>query len=378
MKLSFNEFSFPLALAFVNGLIFSVLCWIRGFREERKSDIWLGFVILSSCLAILDYMLGFMGIHVMFEEFLFFPYNIGFVIGPLIYFYLKSQLNVDFSLKRQDLLHFLAYTIYVIYHLLVFIQGRDFTRNWSDKVSYPYHIADLEVYLSVISNFTYLFFAIRLYQYYVKWLPTQFADIDTLSFRWYRRFLFVFALAIVVDLVYLFLGMYGLNLSFQDIWWEKMLIACIIYYLCIKGYSQIQPKHLVFKPETQKTQEKVKPEISIPDLENWKNKVLKGMNQDKLYLNPDLSLSDLANQLKTNNSLLSAVINTGFGKNFNDFVNEFRVKEFQERVLLPENQHITLLGIAFDSGFNSKATFNRVFKKTTGQSPKNFSNCQAD
>ena len=94
------------------------------------------------------------------------------------------------------------------------------------------------------------------------------------------------------------------------------------------------------------------------------------MLQDKLYLEPELSLSDLAVKLKTNTSVLSAAINSNFGKNFNDFVNEYRVEEFKKQIKLPENQHYTLLAVAFDCGFNSKATFNRAFKKFTGQAPK--------
>ena len=70
--------------------------------------------------------------------------------------------------------------------------------------------------------------------------------------------------------------------------------------------------------------------------------------------------------------LLSAVINSGFSKNFNDFVNEFRVNVFKEKIKDPKLQHLTLLAIAFDCGFNSKATFNRSFKKATGLSPKEW------
>ena len=371
MKLSLNEYSFPLALAFVNGLIFAVLCWSRGIGEERKSDVMLGFVILAACLDILDYMLGFMGINVLWEELFFFPYSIGLVIGPLMFFYLKSQLNAQFSFRKKDFLHFVPYSVYVVYHLLIFMQGQQAARNWSDAFHHQAHIPEAEVLGSVLSNFTYLFFAIRLYQQYYHWLPTQYSDTEAISFRWYRRVLFVFALAIVVDLGYLLAGMAGAVLSFEIVWWEKFLVALIIYYLCIRGYSQVQPKRLVFIQEAEKVIEK--PETTIPDLAAWKAKVLKLMQEDKLYLSPQLTLSELAARLKTNTSLLSAIINSGFGKNFNDFVNEFRVKEFQERICLPENKNITLLGIAFDSGFNSKATFNRAFRKMTGQSPKDFS-----
>jgi AraC-like DNA-binding protein len=88
-----------------------------------------------------------------------------------------------------------------------------------------------------------------------------------------------------------------------------------------------------------------------------------------VFLDPEISLSELAARLKTNNSLLSAAINQHFGKNFNDFINYYRVVAFQAAVKSPKNQHLTLLAIALDCGFNSKATFNRAYKKVTGNAP---------
>jgi AraC-like DNA-binding protein len=108
------------------------------------------------------------------------------------------------------------------------------------------------------------------------------------------------------------------------------------------------------------------------DLAHWKRKVLAYFEKEKAYLNPELTLSELASKLDTNTSVLSAVINTGFGKNFNDFVNEYRVEEFKRKAAAPDSKHLTLLAIAFDCGFNSKATFNRAFKKVTDVSPKAF------
>jgi AraC-like DNA-binding protein len=108
------------------------------------------------------------------------------------------------------------------------------------------------------------------------------------------------------------------------------------------------------------------------DLVPWRDSLLAYMVSERPYLDPELSLIDLARRLRTNASVLSQVINVGIGKNFNDFVNQYRVDAFKRQAVDPANSHLSLLGIALDCGFNSKATFNRAFKKLTGLSPREF------
>ena len=107
-------------------------------------------------------------------------------------------------------------------------------------------------------------------------------------------------------------------------------------------------------------------------LDDWKEKVLKAVVEEKKYQDPELNLPDLADYIGTSSVWLSKVINQGFEQNFNDFINFYRVEAVKTKILAGEAQKITLLGIAYDCGFNSKATFNRAFKKFTDQSPKEF------
>ena len=112
--------------------------------------------------------------------------------------------------------------------------------------------------------------------------------------------------------------------------------------------------------------------IPASELIDWKKKLSELISNERLFENPRLTLLDVANALDTTTKNVSKVVNEGFEMNFNDFVNFHRIEEVKNRIKNGEHRKSTLLGIALDCGFNSKATFNRAFKKSTGVSPKEF------
>lgn len=91
-----------------------------------------------------------------------------------------------------------------------------------------------------------------------------------------------------------------------------------------------------------------------------------------IILVPELSLAMLSHQLKISPKLISTTLNNELHKNFHDFINDYRVEEVKKRLIDPQYNHLTILAIAMDAGFNSKSTFNRIFTKVTGMSPKGF------
>jgi TolB-like protein/AraC-like DNA-binding protein len=96
----------------------------------------------------------------------------------------------------------------------------------------------------------------------------------------------------------------------------------------------------------------------------------KGMKEEKWFLNPSLSLRELAENVNINSNKLSWLLNERMRQNFNEYINGFRVENFKKNALNPTNRHITILGLAYDSGFNSKTAFNTFFKKSEGMTPK--------
>jgi len=96
------------------------------------------------------------------------------------------------------------------------------------------------------------------------------------------------------------------------------------------------------------------------------------MNLSRPYLNPDLTLPQLATEIGISTHLLSQVINEHFKLNFFDFINQYRVEAFKEKIVNSKYGNYSILGIALECGFNSKSAFNRIFKKYTGLTPSQY------
>lgn len=108
------------------------------------------------------------------------------------------------------------------------------------------------------------------------------------------------------------------------------------------------------------------------DVADYVNKIRKYMVIEKPYLDRELTIYNLAEQLKISRHILSEVINEHMGMNFYNLVNEYRINEVKLRMKREDMKHLTILAIAYDSGFNSKSSFNTIFKEKTGHTPSEY------
>ena len=141
----------------------------------------------------------------------------------------------------------------------------------------------------------------------------------------------------------------------------------IIYALGF--FAVTQPELFKVSMTTEKYQNS---RLTKEHVEEQTSRLNKIMKEEDLYKNPKLSRQDLEEKLNMNSVDLSRIINEGFGKNFFDFVNSYRISEFEKLVHSGQFENYTLLAIAKEAGFNSKTTFNAAFKKQTGTTPKLF------
>jgi AraC-like DNA-binding protein len=152
------------------------------------------------------------------------------------------------------------------------------------------------------------------------------------------------------------------------------LLMLILTYLTLWiGVEGVGRGTLVFvKPDENKTENKNFSKLGQEEVQRHIERIIQLMRGEKMYLNENLSLRELASQMKSDPNLISFILNKHLDSNFYDFINCYRIEEVKNKLSDPRYKHLSLLGIALESGFNSKTTFNRVFKQVTGVTPTEF------
>lgn len=220
----------------------------------------------------------------------------------------------------------------------------------------------------------------KIYKRYQRWSTEQFSNMELIDFRWFRNFIYCMIFWLVFrELMFVLDVIFDLNF-YQDWRWNLALVG-VVFYVGLTGYTQKQYSHISFNDDTGIENQQIYSKQSVSKLANTAHdlektelasKIIFMMENERLFLQPELSLNELAQHLQTNSVQLSATINQMFNKNFNDYINGLRIEEFIKKYDQDVNKRYTLLSLAFDSGFNSKATFNRAFKKIKGSSPNEF------
>jgi ABC-type antimicrobial peptide transport system permease subunit len=192
-------------------------------------------------------------------------------------------------------------------------------------------------------------------------------DRSLLEFRWLRRLLAATALLWLLWIAYAtvdYFG-YGNQLGMHVYYPFYIFFAVIIIWTAMVAFLKPQAGTIVQRSSV--------PKPLVPAELRQKGKWLrKAMETGLFYQDAELSLRSLAETLDLNPNELSRIINAAFAKSFNDFINEYRIREVIRKMQDPAYDRITLLGMAMDAGFNSKSTFNRVFRETTGKSPAEY------
>lgn len=392
MPFDFGPYSSLLLPLVLQGLIFSLLLMWRGWREDRLADRLLALLLGLLTLRPLHWMLGFAGWYDSHDGYttfgFYFPWSWFLAYGPLAYLYFRSLTNRHFRLRGVHLWHFVPTALARLHDLAIFLDevaighwwhGQPLTEHFGTRgplqaTGYGpwFDIFDGLVPLSI---FGYLGLTLWLYRHYRAYTRQHFSDEPPVDLSWLRNFLLGFLLTQLIFLGFQMADWLSLSgLSYAEAWYSYFAWGLIIYYLSITGY-QAHARELAWLdfelPWLRQTTaaDTLPPHTPASADAHPPAELTAHMQRHRPYLDPSLTLKTLAHQLGWPPDQLSRLINGAFDQNFNDYINGYRVKAVQAAMRDPALAHLSLLGLALECGFNSKATFNRVFKQHTGLTP---------
>ena len=372
----FNSYSTALLVLVTQGVLLAVLLYIRAYKRQLTSDFLLGTLLLITCYHRTTYTIGFMGWYDTFRntKINYYLIPLTFAVGPLIYLYLKAVTTSAFKFRKVDWLHFLPLFLFVSFRIFILIYDRgqpgfDLEQNGVLMKAWNMGPAgNFFSYIETIQQAVYLAFALQLYYAYRTKLRQFFSNTYSLELRWMRNLLFIYVLLFLYGNIQHFFDLQIQSMTWIQKWWKDFVAALAILYMGVRGY--FTPPHRLLGLKFNLSEFKAFPKAENLDAE--KQNLIRFMESREAFLKPDLNLEELATDLGTSRAQLSRTINTGFGKNFNDFINSYRIARFKEHLQKGHHHNHSLLGLAFESGFNSKATFNRVFQKLEGYSPSSY------
>ncbi|NNE69333.1 MAG: hypothetical protein HKN29_03090, partial [Rhodothermales bacterium] len=127
----------PIAFGIVHGILFSILLAGRGLWRRQPADLFLAALLVAGSLRLLPYVLGFLDINILWNEWMFLPLETGLLIGPLFWLFLRARTNNAFRLQAKDLVHLIPYGVFAAYRLAVFSRDSAFVFDWVDRIDLP-------------------------------------------------------------------------------------------------------------------------------------------------------------------------------------------------------------------------------------------------
>ena len=309
--------------------------------------------------------------------------------GPLLFLYAKSLTGNERRLGTWDYLHFLPAILVVVYMIPFFLL------SGPEKMEYVAALADqgstfltIVLYSYMVSGVTYVTITLLLLRRHRQNLKINFSNTDKVNLNW-LRYLTIGMIVIwtIVTVGYIFVEAFDLNIGNIV---DFMIFTALSCFVLMIGYFGIRQTTIfsgnahVYTPggaQIEQVDEKTDVRYRKSGLSSEQGDALQVqleslMLTEKPYLDDTLTLTSLSEMLDIHSNYLSQVINERFEKNFYDYINSARVEEFKILAQQPRAEHLTLLALAFECGFSSKSSFNKFFKKSTGQTPSEFMRTQ--
>lgn len=354
-------FNTIILLGAVQGIVLSTLLFLsKRNRLRNKLLAWLIMLIAIASIKLYGVEAGWFNYPFMRWVDAVVPLIIVMPVGPLIYFYIRATIEPEFKIGKKEKRHFYSVLIDFVPQLaaIIFIVGVLTRMLDPDSGPWGAFIDTYNVYADIPR-----WFSVSIYIYFsYKLLATQ----PVGQFKWLRQMIAAFMIFQFIWFLYLVPYVIPRYTDFMlDYfnWYPVYVpIAILVYWLGIRGY-------IVSQTDTAQA----KKVLLDPGVADKTLLTLRAaMENDRLYLNPALTVAMVADHTGLPAKSISATLNQHLQKSFNEFINEYRVQAIRQRLLNGETRELTIAGLAYEGGFNSLPTFQRAFKAVTGQTPTEF------
>ncbi|GAB5555753.1 MAG: hypothetical protein Sapg2KO_53440 [Saprospiraceae bacterium] len=359
----------------MTGIVITVLILLSLFNSKDRdhSKFILTVFFTFTLLVNLSAYASLHGMRLIYILTFVFDFSIVWLIGPLLLIYIRSLFE-----EKRGLINYLVHFI-PVFILILFI-GIPLVISFlvdSFQLAYLDYLDKNQAAIIVIRDLYCLFylgFAWSLFKAYQEKAKHIYATLSENDFGWIKRLLFLCLTFITADLLFNLLELFQVPLPFHSGFVIMCFIIVVTIYLGYYGIKQssiLLPDFLSLNVKNQKASDSF---TFTPDkkMETLKLKFVQQMQSEKYFKEEDLNLHKLASYFDLTDKQLSLLLNQYIGMSFYDYINLLRVEEVKKKLVGPEYDQFTILALAYDSGFNSKATFNRIFKKETGLTPSNY------
>jgi AraC-like DNA-binding protein len=348
------------------GVTVSIFTGLLLGAQKDKKHISIGLLaclLILSGLTLLNDILVTSGISNRFKQLYFIPIYYSLSIAPLFYLFIKSKFK--YRLDRSDAIHAVIPLIQAIIYFSIGFRSVEFKSMLYDGYLFRTYL-QVESFLFPVSLIGYTLLAL-------SFLKRQ----DNEEFFWtedIKKWLTNFSIGMLwialMEFCFSCIEYYApltLWSGFPFYLLHTFTLSAFVFWISINGFKQYYPLQIFTSKPGQDDSF-----IDEKELSGLLEKLDLLMAKDKIFLNPDLDLELLSTYLGIPEKNCSYVLNKGMNLNFNQYINNFRVEAFKERIRRGQHETHTLTSIAYECGFSSKSTFNRVFKSNCGITPSEF------
>jgi AraC-like DNA-binding protein len=367
----FNLYNLLIFFGVGQGLILGLIILFLK-KEGDQTAIFLATLIISFALTTGKHLVVDLQQQNFWLSPIVLPISFFLIMGPLLYFYIKSTVLPQFRMTFRDWRHFLPAFILLLFQLGLFLSTTVFSDTTPSSITFPLQL--IEQIGGLVSFFVYGFLGLQLVKEYQRWIAQEYSNHEYITLAWLRTLLIALLIGWILLVGFTFFDVFFHQFHLPPSAYYPLLlyVSVLIYWM---GFKQLMRAKLPGPSPAVRTHEEditTVPQKNLEDLRDEVARVEAFVTHQKPYLDPELKLDKLAALLNLHPKTLSHLLNKGLHASFYDYTNRHRVEEVKQKLTDPKYDNYTLLGIALESGFNSKSTFNHIFKKLTHQTPLEY------